>query len=129
MKTTPRPPDLMLVEPQFVMRRTMVAVARELRLAEFHEATSASKALPLMLSRPFRGLVLHIDGDAAVIALLTRLREGSLASRADMPVIGLTYAATGAWGGQLEAFQPMRLLHKPFRVAELLESGSRMGLR
>jgi CheY-like chemotaxis protein len=129
VKPVRRPPDVMLVEPQFVMRRTMVAVARELQLVEFHEATSASKALALMSARPFRGLVLHIDDDAAAIGLLTRLREGSLASPANLPVIGLTYVATAAWDGQLEAFQPMRLLRKPFRIAELLESVSRMGLR
>ena len=129
MKPVARPPAVLLVEPQFVMRRTMVAVARELGIVEFHEATSVARALPLLASRSFRGLVLDMEEGEVCMALLARLRAGDFASRADMPVVALTYAAAPALAGQLDGMQPLRLLNKPFKVGELLESVSSMDLR
>jgi len=129
MKPVARPPAVLLVEPQFVMRRTMVAVARELGIVEFHEATSVARALPLLASRSFRGLVLDMEEGEVSLALLARLRAGDFASRADMPVVALTYAAAPALAGQLDGMQPLRLLNKPFKVGELLESVSSMDLR
>ena len=129
MKPVARPPAVLLVEPQFVMRRTMVAVARELGIVEFHEATSVARALPLLASRSFRGLVLDMEEGEVSVALLARLRAGDFASRADMPVVALTYAAAPGLAGQLDGMQPLRLLNKPFKVGELLESVSSMDLR
>ena len=129
MKPVARPPAVLLVEPQFVMRRTMVAVARELGIVEFHEATSVARALPLLASRSFRGLVLDMEEGEVSVALLARLRAGDFASRADMPVVALTYAAAPGLAGQLDGMQPLRLLNKPFKVGELLESVSLMDLR
>lgn len=130
MNNRPAPPAVLLIEPQFVMRRTMVAVARELNLVEFTEATSVSKALPLLSVRQFRGLVLDMGDDSGeALALLEHLRAGDYASRADMPVIALTYASPPAVASRLDAFQPLRMLHKPFKVGELLESVARMGVQ
>lgn len=82
-------PDLLLVEPQFVMRRTMVAVAREMRVAEIHEATSVARALP-------------------VVAIAAEWQH-------DL-------------AGKLDRIPRLRVLPKPFRIRQLLESVSRMGL-
>lgn len=130
MKAKPTPPTMLLVEPQFVMRRTMVTVARELGLVEFVEATSVAKARPLLAAKPFRGLVLDLGDDPAeALALLDQLRAGDFVSRADMPVIALSYASSQKLADSLEVFQPLRMLPKPFKVGELLESVARMGVR
>ncbi|KQP12021.1 hypothetical protein ASF43_23705 [Pseudorhodoferax sp. Leaf267] len=109
------------------MRRTMVAVAREMSLVDFHEATSVARALPLLATRPFRGLVLDIGDGAESLALLEQLRAGALAgNQADLPVIALTSAPTPDVASRLEALRPLRTLNKPFRVGQLLDCVSRL---
>ncbi len=41
-------PRILLVEPQFVLRRTMVMVARDLGMVDFHEASSVGRARALL---------------------------------------------------------------------------------
>lgn len=126
---TPVLPDLLLVEPQFVVRRTMVAVAREMRVAEIHEATSVARALPVLRMRPFRGLVLDVgDDEAEACSLLQQLRAGDLASPPDLPVVALAAEWQHALAGKLDRIPRLRVLPKPFRIRQLLESLSRMGL-
>lgn len=129
MKAAVALPPVLLIEPQFVMRRTMVAVAREMGLAEFHEATCVARALPVLATRAFRGLVLDMSEGPEAITLLERLRAGNFASLADTPVIALTFSATEEIGSKLEELQPLHTLHKPFKVRELLESVSRLRRR
>lgn len=129
MKPPAALPAVLLVEPQFVMRRTMVAVAREMGLVDFHEATSVARALPLLAARSYGGVVLDMGEGSGAITLLERLRAGDFASHADTPVIALTFSATEEIGGKLDALQPLRTLHKPFKVRELLESVSRLRQR
>lgn len=121
--TASRVPDVLLVEPQFVMRRTMVAVARELRLVEFHEVASVARALPLLAARRFGGMVLDIDDGGEALTLLARLRAGDFACRPDLPVVALTFpppSATADAADRLDALKPVRTLHKPFKVSDLL---------
>ncbi|KQP37341.1 response regulator [Pseudorhodoferax sp. Leaf274] len=115
-------PAVLLVEPQFVMRRTMVAVAREMRLVEFHEVASVARAVPLLESRRFGGMVLDIDDGSDALTLLERLRAGQFVCRPDLPVVALTFTAAPGPAAQLEALKPLRTLHKPFKVGELLSS-------
>ncbi|WP_326540972.1 response regulator [Pseudorhodoferax sp.] len=126
MSTTPRLPAVLLVEPQFVMRRTMVAVARELGLVDFHEVSSIARALPLLEARRFGGMVLDMDDGSDALTLLERLRAGQFVCRPDLPVVALTFPAGPGLAGQLEALRPLRTLHKPFKVGELLASVAMM---
>ena len=42
-------PRILLVEPQFVLRRTIVMVARDLGMVDFHEASSVGRARTLLV--------------------------------------------------------------------------------
>ena len=44
-------PRILLVEPQFVLRRTIVMVARDLGMVDFHEASSVGRARTLMAAQ------------------------------------------------------------------------------
>ncbi|MDB5896320.1 MAG: response regulator receiver protein [Rhodoferax sp.] len=129
MKPVARLPAVLLIEPQFVLRRTVVVVGRELGLFEFVEATSVAKALPLLAARAFSGIVLDLDDGGEALALLAQLRTGTLASRADVPVVTLSHGTDAALDQKLSAFGPLVKLRKPFKVRELLESVSAMGRR
>lgn len=117
-----RPPAVLLVEPQFVMRRTMVAVARELGLVEFHEASSIARALPLLETRRFGGMVLDMDDGSEALTLFERVRAGEFVCRPDLPVVALTFPVSAEAASRLEALKPLRTLDKPFKVRELLAS-------
>ncbi len=129
MTPTAQSSSVLLVEPQFVMRRTMVAVAREMGLVDLQEATSVARALPLLSTRSFRGLVLDMGDGPEALDLLHKLRAGSLASQPQIPVIALTSEPTPALRAGLDAMKPLRTLHKPFKVGELIYCVSMMGPR
>ncbi|WP_295850031.1 response regulator [uncultured Xylophilus sp.] len=123
MTAAPTLPNMLLVEPQFVMRRTMVTVGRELRIVDFQEATSVARAQALLESRRFGGLVLDMGDGPEALALLEQLRAGMFPSPADLPVIALTYVPPPAMvASRLAGFEPRHTLRKPFKVGELLES-------
>ena len=54
-------PRILLVEPQFVLRRTMVMVARDLGMVDFHEASSVGRARALLATGAYEGLVLDLQ--------------------------------------------------------------------
>lgn len=122
MTAPARPPAVLLVEPQFVMRRTMVAVGRELGLFEFHEASSIARALPMLEARRFGGMVLDLDDGSDALTLLERVRAGEFVCRPDLPVVALTFPVSAEASRRLEALKPLRTLDKPFKVRELLAS-------
>lgn len=122
MKAVAHPPAVLLVEPQFVVRRTMVAVGRELGLVDFHEASSVARALPMLEARRFGGMVLDLDDGNDALTLLERVRAGEFVCRPDLPVVALTFAGPSGAASRLEALKPLRTLDKPFKVRELLAS-------
>lgn len=122
MKAAAHPPAVLLVEPQFVMRRTMVAVGRELGLVDFHEASSIARALPMLEARRFGGMVLDMDDGSDALTLLERVRAGEFVCRPDLPVVALTFRGPPGAVDRLGPLKPLRTLDKPFKVRELLAS-------
>ncbi|MFY8087296.1 MAG: response regulator [Rubrivivax sp.] len=112
---------VLLVEPQSLLRSTVVSVAREIELARIEEASSVQAALLRMECMAFDGLLLSCDEDGA-LGLLTRLRQGELASPADLPVVVMASGCTGEQVLSLKQLAVRRLLLKPFKVRALLES-------
>lgn len=112
---------ILLVEPQFVLRRTIVAVARELALVEFHETTSVERALPVLGARPFAGLVLDCDDHASAADLLGRLRDGAFASPPRIPVLAITSVPDADRDAWRRSMGVIGTLHKPFKIGALLE--------
>ncbi len=126
MSPARRLPAVLLVEPQFVMRRTMVSVARELGLVDFHDVSSVARALPMLQTTRFGGMVLDIDDGADALALLERVRAGEFVCRADLPVVAMCFPAPPGSSARLDALAPLRTLQKPFKIKELLASVAMM---
>lgn len=119
-------PPVLLVEPQFVLRRTLVSVAREMRLVEFHEATNMARALSALNSRKFHGIVLDLGDGSEGVELLAELRKGTFACDAGIPVILMTTRPGARSDEALQVFKPVGVLQKPFKINELLKSMSFM---
>lgn len=115
-------PRLLLLEPYFVLRHTIAAVARELRIADIVEATSLESATQMLEHRSFDACLVSVGDERQELALIQRLRDGVLASRPDAPV-AVTAATVDA--GLVLALKEMhvsRIVLKPFKVKVMLET-------
>ena len=122
MKVSAVLPAVLLVEPQFVLRRTIVTVARELQLVEFHEATSVARAMPALVSKRFTGMVIDLGDGPEALQMLEQVRSGAFACGARIPVIAMTPESIASRAALLESLGPVSVLRKPFKIGELLES-------
>ncbi|KQW45785.1 MULTISPECIES: response regulator [unclassified Roseateles] len=118
---------LLLVEPQFVLRRTVSAMAREMGLADVQEATSAAIAERLLSERRFNALLIAIDEEGEALALLRRLRAGDTSHPVDLPVAATASACDVELALRLKELDVCRLLLKPFKVRGMLEVISALG--
>jgi hypothetical protein len=82
-------PRILLVEPQFVLRRTIVMVARDLGMVDFHEASSVGRARTLLAAQTYDGLVLDLHEEQQALELLGELRLGRFATARDARVVVL----------------------------------------
>lgn len=114
--------NLLLVEPQSLIRSTVVSVARELRLPQIDETASVELASQRMARVRYDGLVLSLEDEARALLLLERLRTGQLASAPDLPVIVMSPGCSTELALRMKQLEVSRLLLKPFKVRTLLES-------
>ncbi len=116
------PITLLLVEPQFLLRRTVAAVARDMRLADPKELTSIEQAEALVAIQPFDALFLSLDEEDAALALMGLVRRGGTRCAADIP-IAVTAAACGTpLALRLKELDVRRLLLRPFKVKGVLDA-------
>jgi CheY-like chemotaxis protein len=118
---------LLLVEPQFVMRRTVSTMAREMGLAEVQEATSPAMAERLLFERRFHALLIALDDEGEALALLQRLRAGAVSHPSDVLVAATASACDVELALKLKELDVCRLLLKPFKVRGMLEVISALG--
>lgn len=116
------PIELLLVEPQFLVRRTVAAVARDMRLANPKELTTIEQAESLVSFHAFDALFLSLDEEAAALELMSRVRNGDTKCAADVP-IAVTAAACGTpLALRLKHLDVKRLLLRPFKVKGVLDA-------
>jgi hypothetical protein len=116
------PIALLLVEPQFLLRRTVAAVARDMRLADPRETTTIELADSLVAIHDFDALFLSLDEEDAALALMNRVRNGDTKCPRDIP-IAVTAAACGTpLALRLKELEVRRLLLRPFKVKGVLDA-------
>ena len=109
---------ILLIEPQLVLRRTIVMVARDLGVVDFQEATDVARAL--MTNERYDGVVVDLADGPATLELLKDLRQGKFNTPSNSTVIVL--AANGETGddSRLQALGVATVLGKPVRISALL---------
>ena len=116
------PIELLLVEPQFLLRRTVAAVARDLRLANPKEVTTIEQAETLVSFHAYDALFLSLDEEAAALELMSRVRNGDTRCAPDIP-IAVTAAACGTpLALRLKQLEVKRLVLRPFKVKGVLDA-------
>ena len=116
------PIALLLVEPQFLLRRTVAAVARDMRLADPKELTSIEQAEALVATQSFDALFLSLDEEDAALALMSRVRKGETRCAADIPIAVTAAACDTPLALRLKELEVRRLLLRPFKVKGVLDA-------
>ncbi|WP_343729742.1 response regulator [Duganella sp.] len=119
--------NMLLVEEQNLLRKTVSLTARSLGLGAVHEAATLQAAERLLRERAFQGAVISIDcgaqGDCMYnLTLLDKLRNGLSASPATIPIAVMVDQATTDLMRELRERQVNRVILKPFRAKILLEA-------
>jgi hypothetical protein len=116
------PIKLLLVEPQFLLRRTVAAVARDMRLADPKEITTIEQAESLVSLHAYDALFLSMDEETAALELMSRVRNGNTKCAAAIP-IAVTAAACGTpLALRLKHLEVRRLILRPFKVKGVLDA-------
>lgn len=123
--------NMLLVEEQNLLRKTVSLTARSLGLGTVHEAATLQAAERMLRERAFQGAVISIDcgaqGDCHYnLALLDKVRNGLSASPATIPIAVMVDQATAELMRELRERQVTRVILKPFRAKILLEAFAQM---
>jgi CheY-like chemotaxis protein len=123
--------DMLLVEEQTLLRKTVSLTARSLGLGTVHEAASMQTAERLLRERAFNGAVISIDCGTVAgchynLELLDQVRNGMSASDAAIPIAVMVDQATTDLMRELRERQVSRVILKPFRAKILLEAFAQM---
>lgn len=116
------PIELLLVEPQFLLRRTVAAVARDLRLANPRELTTIEQAGTLVSLHAFDALFLSLDEEAAALALMSRVRDGQTRCAPGVPIAVTAAACDTPLALRLKQLEVRRLVLRPFKVKGVLDA-------
>ena len=113
-------PQLLLIEPDRIVRSTVASVCRGLDLAQVHQAASVAIGLHTLQSQPMDALLISMADQEGALSLLERLRAGAFFGAADMPVAVMVTSADAALVERLKAFQIRRLLLQPFKIRDVV---------
>ena len=116
------PIELLLVEPQFLLRRTVAAVARDLRLANPKEITTIEQAETLVSFHAYDALFLSLDEESAALDLMRRVRNGDTKCAAGIPIAVTAAACDTSLALRLKHLDVRRLILRPFKVKGVLDA-------
>jgi len=122
----PTTADMLLVEPVTLLRRTVSLTARTMGVARVHEAASSAQALRLLRERAFDGAVIAIEAQHD-LALLDEVRTGATASKPGMPIAVMLAECDAMLLAALQARGVARVLLKPFKARNLLDTFAMLG--
>jgi len=133
MPERPRKPlNMLLVEEQPLLRKTVSMTARSLGMGTVHEAATAEAAEKLLRERSFEGAVISLEcgafgGAAHNLTLLDRVRGGMSASSPKIPIAVMVDRPTAELLQELRNREISRVIVKPFRAKVLLDTFASFG--
>lgn len=115
---------LLLVEPHFVTRRTLVSVARSIDAiqVDIKEAPGVESAEQLLAFKSFDGFVIALNDQAEALEMISRIRQGHTPSAANASVAVTSDQCDVGTIEKLRELEVRRLLLKPFKVKTILET-------
>ena len=115
-------PTLLLLEPCFVLRRTVASVVQSLQLARISEAPSLSLAHGMAANQRFDAFVLALGEQREELTLLRQLRAGHTLSAPSAPVAVMIETCDAELVLALRELGVMRVMLKPFKVKTIADT-------
>ncbi|MDE2617409.1 MAG: hypothetical protein KGL73_10355 [Burkholderiales bacterium] len=113
--------SVLLLEPDYLLRRTVVAAARSLFDVDITETSRYENADALTRSHRYQGLILALDDDNdQVLTLVQKLRAGELLPAHDSPVALMCYEPDRRRAEIITALNVQRIIIKPLKVRLIL---------
>ncbi|MCZ8294670.1 MAG: hypothetical protein O9312_14260 [Hylemonella sp.] len=117
----PESRSVLLLEPDYLLRRTVVAAARSLFQVDITETSRYESAQALVRGQRYDGLILALDDESdQVLTLIQRLRAGELIPAHDSPVALLCYEPDRRRSDIITALGVQRIVIKPAKVKQIL---------
>ena len=113
---------LLLIEPHFVTRRTVVSVARSFEGMDVQEAPGIDSAAQWLTFKSFDGFVIALGDQQEALSLISRIRSGETPSNAHASVAVTSDHCDVDTIEKLKSLEVRRLLLKPFKVKTILET-------
>ena len=115
-------PQVLLIEPDGLVRGTVSSVCRELQLVRLQQAISVAQGENWLQAHAGHGLLLSLAEREAALVLLTRLRAGELRCEPDIPVAVMAASADADLVARLKSLDVRRLLLQPFRLRDVVHT-------
>ena len=119
-------PDVLLAEPDVLLRRAVKQVAGEVGIARVHDAPDVHGAVREMELRPFSALVITLDREGDAFDLLTLLRCGQYPSGASTPAAVLLRPGQEGDPVRLASLGVRETLNGPHTVRRVLDLIARL---
>jgi len=120
-----RRPTLLLIEPDYLMRRAVALTARDLGIGEIHETNGYEAAARLLDRTRFDGLLVDLGEPGRsepALALIERVRLGTTHCASGAPIAVMAENLDAGCVAILREFKVARILVKPAKVKTLLEA-------
>ncbi len=115
-------PQVLLLEPDYVMRRTLALTAKSGRLAQVHETGSHERVAALVATQRFDGFMIALNDVGDGLHWIETIRAGHTRSDGDAPIVVLADRIDHALAHQLRQHRVRRILLKPCKVRTLVEA-------
>lgn len=109
-------PQLLLIEPDRMVRSTVSSVCRGLDLAQVHQAASLSIGQQMLQAQRMDAVLISLAEGEPALSLLARLR----AARARLPMAVMAASADAEVVQRLKALGIRRLLLQPFKIRDVV---------
>lgn len=119
-------PDVLVAEPDLLLRRAVKQVAGEIGVARVHDAADVHGAVREMELRPFSALVIALDREGDAFDLLTLLRCGQYPSGPSTPAALLLGPGQDPGADRLASLGVRETLRGPHTVRRVLELITRL---
>lgn len=117
-----RRPVLLLVDSNFMLRRSVAMTANDLDVSEIHEATSIEAATRLLAAQPCDALLIALDEGSAGLDLIEHVRGGYTACAPGVPVAVMADHYDQARMQVLLGLGIVRALLKPAKIKSVVQT-------
>lgn len=114
--------NVLLIEPDGLVRSTVAAVCRELQIVRMHQATSLVLGEQWLQTWEADGLMLSLAEPGAALDLLGRLRAGEFRCDATIRVAAMAPACNAAMLQRLKELDVRRFLLQPFKMRDVIQT-------